>query len=95
MTNSKPHEQMLLGAAAEFPAVFGLRAHDDLFKINVSESFILDGLILLYVYTEAGLAFCKAEPAELRKQIVPVRLDQVDAYVLPPQHFNDSDEAGG
>ena len=57
-------------AASEFPESFGLRGHDGIFSVNAKKSYVSEGRVLLYVYTESGLAFCKAEPAELRQEIL-------------------------
>jgi hypothetical protein len=60
-------------AAAKFPETFGLRAFPgDRFTINERASYESprgSGNVLLYVYTQEGLAFCKGSPAELRRQV--------------------------
>ena len=54
-----------------FPDVFGLRAFSGMrFTINRSASYERSGHTMLYVYTEAGQAFAKATPDELRMEVV-------------------------
>ena len=62
--------------AAKFPESFGLRAFPgQRFTINESASYespFGSGNVMLYTYTEDGLAFSKGSPAELRREVIPV-----------------------
>jgi len=59
--------------AAKFPKSFGLRGFPgQRFTMNQSASYespFGSGNVLLYVFTEDGLAFSKGSPAELRKEV--------------------------
>ena len=59
-------------AAAEFSGTFGLRSFPGKtgFWVNVSQSFVSNGEIQLYVFTNTGEAFAKGTPTELRSLIV-------------------------
>jgi hypothetical protein len=54
---------------ASFPESFYLLAHDGRFTVNRSASYISGGRAVLYVFTEAGEAFCKGSYAEIRSQM--------------------------
>lgn len=60
--------------AANFPESFGLRAfRGQRFTINESASYespFGSGNVVLYVFTEDGLAFCKGSPNELQREVV-------------------------
>lgn len=64
---------MVESAANTFPKEFGLRAFPGVrFRVNVSNSFISDGKVMLY--TDAlrdgqWLAFAKGTPEELRREV--------------------------
>jgi len=58
---------------AKFPESFGLRGFPgQRFTLNESASYespFGSGNVLLYVFTEDGLAFSKGTPAELRREV--------------------------
>jgi hypothetical protein len=62
-------------AMTEFPETFGLRAFPgQRFTLNRSASYerpLGSGDVMLYVFTEDGLAFSKGSPAELRGEVTP------------------------
>ena len=66
MTN----DERIKKAAAGFPETFGLWAFPGRrFAINERASYVRDGEVMLYVYTEAGLAFSKGTVEELRREV--------------------------
>jgi len=66
MTNDERIKQ----AMAQFPEVFGLRAFPGKrFSLNERASYTSRGEVMLYVYTEDGLAFSKGTVEELRREV--------------------------
>ena len=78
----------VLEAASKFPESFGLRGHDGIFCINPRRSYVSEGRVLLYVYTDSGEAFCKAEPTELRQEIQTSTAIQENANCPECNHQN-------
>ncbi len=69
-----------------FPSRFGLRNHLGQFYISAVASFWTGGNLMLYVYTEDGLAFSKGSASELRREIiehVPVCANETDSGLCP------------
>jgi len=60
-------------ALKAFPGVFRLKAFPgQRFRVNASASYggAPFGPVMLYVYTEEGVSFCKGSPEELRREVV-------------------------
>ena len=53
---------------AKFPKEFGLRGHKGRFTLSERSSYVSGGTIYLYTQIN-GKDFCKATPAELRREV--------------------------
>jgi len=74
MMTWREDEKRVQEEAAKFPKVFGLRRFPGKrFEIVLSQSYVSDDKVLLYVFLEGGDAFAKGTPEELRREIVEVK----------------------
>jgi len=63
-------DQRIRDEIAKFPKEFGLRGHKGRFTLSERSSYMSGDTVFLYTQTESGLDFCKATPAELRREII-------------------------